>query len=72
MEIICQEFDYTKQLIQRQELFKECFPEYVDENNYNNNDYLWLYHSFPSVPKSFEYVAIFDNQILNRSSSTSS
>ncbi len=49
---------------EQRSLFKECFPENVDTSVEEIKHYLWKFHSYPSQPKSYEYSASLDDEIV--------
>ena len=68
MNIKYKKFDYRAQIEQQQELFRECFPEVVNDDKdgaqIGVNNYMWQYQSFPKAPASREYVAMDGENIV--------
>ena len=64
MEIIFEKFEKETSLERQRKLFIECFPQTVGTSIVANDHYLWKFHSFPNSPKSFEYEARLENEIL--------
>lgn len=55
MELSFEHFDFSKDLQQQRELFKDCFPETKGETIQEEKHYMWKFHSFPDSPQSWEY-----------------
>lgn len=64
MEIKLKKFDRKTSLERQRKLFIECFPETIGTSVVGSDHYLWKFHSFPHSPKSFEYEASLENEIL--------
>ena len=64
MSLKLEKFDYKKDFKKQRNLFIECFPETIGTSVVGNDHYFWKFHSFPHSPKSFEYEARFENEIL--------
>jgi hypothetical protein len=64
MDITFEKFDKNTSLEKQRNLFVECFPETMGTSVVGDDHYLWKFHSFPHSPKSFEYEARLENEIL--------
>ena len=68
MHINFKKFDFNNQIKQQQELFKDCFPDVVNNDQDNSqvgvSNYLWQYQSFPAIPTSREYAAMDEDKIV--------
>jgi len=57
MDLKFSHFDYTDNLAQQRDLFKDCFPETNGEAIQEEKHYMWKFHSFPNKSvRSFEYA----------------
>ena len=56
-------FNAQIDLEKQRELFKECFPENDGTSIETDEHYLWKFHSHPSSPNSYEYIAKIDDNI---------
>jgi hypothetical protein len=63
MEFTFSHFQYTENLIQQRDLFKDCFPETNGEAIQREAHYMWKFHSFPNVIQSWEYACYLDTEI---------
>ena len=57
MNLVFKEFSMELELNAQRELFKNCFPENIGKPPESKSFYLWKFHSYPSLPTSFEYAA---------------
>jgi GNAT superfamily N-acetyltransferase len=57
-------FDAERQLAQQRELFEDAFPEHVGKPPASTEHYTWKFHSFPSTPHGYEYVALDEDRLL--------
>jgi hypothetical protein len=57
-------FDDKIYLGKQRVLFRECFPENNGTSVESMDHYLWKFHSFPSSPNSYEYIAKMDNDLI--------
>ena len=64
MSIDFAEFDAERYLTQQRELFEDAFPEHVGNTATSMGHYRWKFHSFPSCPPSYEYMAVEDERLL--------
>lgn len=64
MEIKTKYFNYINDLNKQRELFKDCFPETLGETIQEEKHYFWKFHSYPNNPRSFEYGAYLDNELI--------
>jgi len=64
MEIKFEKFENKTSLERQRKLFIECFPETIGTSVVTNDHYRWKFHSFPYSPKSFEYIARLEDEIL--------
>lgn len=51
------DFNYTSQLVQRQRLFNDAFPEHRGLSVASVEHYKWKFHSSAFYPRSYEYEA---------------
>ena len=63
MELQFEHFDYQHNLKEQRILFKDCFPETNGEAIQSEQHYLWKFHSFPAIVKSWEYVAYYNKEM---------
>ena len=57
-------FEYHRDLPNRQDLVKDCFPENRGTVTETKEYYLWKFHSIPGLKKSHEYAAYVDDKIV--------
>jgi len=64
MELLFSHFDYTDNLPQQRDLFKDCFPETNGEAIQQEIHYKWKFHSFPGLFKSWEYASYIGTEMV--------
>jgi len=64
MKLSFSHFDYTENLDQQRELFKDCFPETNGEVIQQEVHYNWKFHSFPNDVKSWEYASYIGTEMV--------
>ena len=64
MDLTFSHFDFTENLKPQRELFKDCFPETKGEAIQQNEHYMWKFHSFPHISKSWEYASYMGQEIV--------
>jgi len=64
MELSFEHFDFSKDLKQQRELFKDCFPETKGETIQEEKHYIWKFHSFPDSPQSWEYSSYIGAEMV--------
>ncbi len=67
MNIEFKKFDTKSQIKEHEALFEDCFPEVYNKEDYRKNYeavFMHLYHSFPSVPSSYQYSAMLDGELI--------
>lgn len=62
--MIFEHFEYTLNLKQQRELFKDCFPETNGETIQESAHYIWKFHSFPNEVLSWEYACYSDSEMV--------
>jgi len=64
MELSFAHFDYTENLAQQRNLFKDCFPETNGEVIQGETHYMWKFHSFPNAVQSWEYASYLGAEMV--------
>lgn len=64
MELSFAHFDYTENLTQQRDLFKDCFPETNGEVIQSETHYMWKFHSFPNAVQAWEYASYLDSEMV--------
>ena len=64
MELTFSHFDYTKNLIQQRELFKDAFPETTGDVIQLEDHYQWKFHSYPNEVKSWEFASYLGSEMV--------
>ena len=64
MELRFEHFDYTCNLVQQRNLFKNCFPETDGDSIQGIEHYMWKFHSFPCLVDSWEYTSYLEKEMV--------
>lgn len=65
MRLECHPYQHEKDIgLNQRDLFKLAFPEAVQTTVSTLDHYRWKFHSFPALPRSFEYAAFEGPKML--------
>jgi hypothetical protein len=64
MKIVFRKFNSKVELKSQRELFKECFPECINQSVITNEHYHWKFHTIAGDLKSAEYAAYSNSDLV--------
>lgn len=64
MNLTFRKFSETNDFAQQRELYRECFPESVDQPTETTDHYFWKFSLSPIAPASYQYGAYLDSDLV--------